>query len=278
MCGLYCFSTFVTIARGGSILPLKVQKIPLAASNSSPILMATNVSSPDETLMAPLNSSSPETSPLPVVSSTPLPSSMNTSTTIQLPGNPGSNNETNNVIRGVPGNPTNVHAVAYDGQAQVSWDAPEDDGSDTILAYEVVTFKNDEKTPSSSGNVVISNTSPTSTSLSTSTIIGGLVNGESYSFKVRSKNTFGYSTWSARSDPVSPLHPPDLCTHHVCSGHGACFPNYDTQVDYNAKCVCYPAYTGAAADCSTKNDKKKAVWTVGDWDTCSVGVRFFLDF
>ena len=107
---------------------------------------------------------------------------------------------------GVPGNPTDVVAVAYDGRAQISWKPPDDDGSDRITHYEVATFVQDDNEPIR-GSVVIGS-SDAKTPPETYIMVGKLTNGVSYSFKVRAENKNGFSTWSARSAPVSPLHPP----------------------------------------------------------------------
>lgn len=200
-------------------------------------------------------------------------------------------------IRGVPSNPTGVAAVAFDGCAEVSWKPPEDDGSDPITAYELGWMDEETHqlvgtqlvTPVASSVTLIQNGSvmPVETAVSavaTSVIVANLANGRSYTFKVRAKNLNGFSTWSAKSLAVSPLHPPDLCGRLSCSGHGTCFPDYHAnavglenelrhrrwlQPSTNAQCICRPGYN--PPDCSVKSDAKTYVWTVTEWTVCSSG-------
>ncbi|KAG6954835.1 hypothetical protein JG687_00011559, partial [Phytophthora cactorum] len=47
-------------------------------------------------------------------------------------------------LHGVPSNPSLVNAVAFDGRAAVTWKAPDDDGLDPILAYEVGWFDEED--------------------------------------------------------------------------------------------------------------------------------------
>lgn len=182
-------------------------------------------------------------------------------TTTEVPNSQG---------HGVPGNPTDVVASAYDTKAQVSWSPPKDDGSDTVLEYEVATFlrQDDNALP---GSVVLSSSSENTTPMSY-TIVGNLINGESYSFKVRAKNVNGYSAWSARSDSIIPLHPPDLCTHVTCSGNGFCFPNYDdnTSGTKAASCICHAKYQ-KSEDCSVKDEGVLYEYVVKEWSECSSG-------
>lgn len=197
-------------------------------------------------------------------------------------------------IHGVPSNPTGVAAVAFDGCAEVSWKPPEDDGSDPITAYELGWM--DEETHQLVGTQLVTSVAssitliqngsamPTETSVpavATSVMVASLANGRSYTFKVRAKNLNGFSTWSAKSLAVSPLHPPDLCGRLSCSGHGTCFPDYHAtavgldnerrslQPSTNAQCICRPGYN--PPDCSVKSDAKTYVWTVTEWTTCSSG-------
>ncbi|CAK4611221.1 unnamed protein product [Aphanomyces euteiches] len=204
----------------------------------------------------------------PPTTTTPIPS-----TTILITPAPTINaSETH----GVPGNPTDVSAIASDSQAQVSWKAPDDDGEDPILEYEVLCIVVDTNKPlPHTYQVTASGTGE----LPTFTLIPNLQNGVTYAFKVRAKNVNGYSTWSAKSQPVSPLHPPDLCTSHSCSGNGACFPLYtivqpnssDTPVNDrdSATCVCKPGFL--APDCSRVDSTIVGTWEVTPWGGCSNG-------
>ncbi|EEY59656.1 uncharacterized protein PITG_12239 [Phytophthora infestans T30-4] len=213
-------------------------------------------------------------------------------------------------LHGVPSNPSFVNAVAFDGRAAVTWKAPEDDGLDPIVAYEVGWFDEEDnvlvgtqKVTSSSVNLVShvgtntnASTAP-AVSVPTSSVVEPLVNGRSYAFKVRAQNVNGYSVWSAKSLAVSPLHPPDLCERLSCSGHGTCFPNYhnerpvhleknrqkriltgpkdsSTAIDeysLDAVCICRPGYS--PPDCSAKSNDEAAqyVWQVTAWSECDSG-------
>lgn len=210
-------------------------------------------------------------------------------------------------MRGVPSNPTLVSAVAYDGRAEVSWKTPDDDGSDPITEYEVGWF--DEEDNVLAGTQVVtqvaasfnvaqngSSTTPSDAeTVPTSAVVTHLLNGRSYTFKVRAKNVNGYSVWSAKSLAVSPLHPPDLCGRLSCSGRGMCFPNYhperssrhrnkrslgsanalestaavDDTSSLDAQCICRPGFN--PPDCSVKDEVTQYVWKVSEWSECSSG-------
>ena len=91
----------------------------------------------------------------------------------------------------VPAAPTNVSAIAGNGQATVSFTAPIDDGGSVITGYEVI---------DSLGNVV-------ATGLSSPITVEGLTNGTSYTFMVRAKNIMGSSNPSQPSNAVTPSAP-----------------------------------------------------------------------
>ncbi|RLO13475.1 hypothetical protein DYB28_000942 [Aphanomyces astaci] len=159
-----------------------------------------------------------------------------------------------NETHGVPGNPTDVLAVASDAQAQVSWKAPDDDGEDPIVEYEVVCLVVDTNTPLPRAIHVASQQG--SSSAPTNVLVPDLQNGVTYAFK------------------VSPLHPPDMCTSLSCSGNGACFPQYNpiqqpSQANMTSSapgskdsgmCVCKPGYL--APDCSRADDLIVGTWEV----------------
>uniref|UniRef100_K3WYP8 Fibronectin type-III domain-containing protein n=1 Tax=Globisporangium ultimum (strain ATCC 200006 / CBS 805.95 / DAOM BR144) TaxID=431595 RepID=K3WYP8_GLOUD len=208
------------------------------------------------------------------------------------------------VMHGVPSNPTMVNAVAYDGRAEVSWKAPEDDGSDPVTEYEVGWFDEEENVLVGSQFVTQvtatfnaaangSSTVPSDAgTVPTSSVVTHLLNGRSYTFKVRAKNVNGYSVWSAKSLAVSPLHPPDLCGRISCSGRGTCFPNYhseragqykhkkrslkrtdtvkaDETSSLDAQCICRPGFH--PPDCSVKDEATQYVWKVSEWSECNSG-------
>ena len=96
------------------------------------------------------------------------------------------NNNTVTVIatETVPGPPTDVNAVPGDGQVEVSWNAPLDTGGLVITGYTATAFPGGESC----------------TSTTTSCVITGLTNGETYSISVTATNAVGTSR---RSKAVS---------------------------------------------------------------------------
>ncbi|HEY5202584.1 MAG TPA: fibronectin type III domain-containing protein [Acidothermaceae bacterium] len=88
-----------------------------------------------------------------------------------------------------PDAPTAVTAVAGDGQATVSWVAPNSNGSG-ITSYTVTTLPD--------------NTTTLSNGTGTSVVVPGLTDGDSYTFTVTATNGAGTSTSSAASTPVTP--------------------------------------------------------------------------
>ena len=77
----------------------------------------------------------------------------------------------------VPGAPTNLMAVATDGQVTLTWDAPEDDGGSAITDYEYRIDQTGEW-------ISIGSTDTTHT-------VAGLVNGTEYVFEVRAVTEIG---------------------------------------------------------------------------------------
>jgi hypothetical protein len=87
----------------------------------------------------------------------------------------------------VPGAPSGVSAVAGDGQATVSWTAPNSNGS-AITGYTVTTSPGGATTPASG----------------TSVVVGGLTDGSQYTFTVTATNGVGTGPASSPSSPVTP--------------------------------------------------------------------------
>jgi large repetitive protein len=83
-----------------------------------------------------------------------------------------------------PGIPLNLAAAPDDQQATLTWDPPADDGGaaiiDYAISYRISGGSWSAPTPAASGVVV-----------------PGLVNGTSYEFRVRARNSVGSGTWSA---------------------------------------------------------------------------------
>ncbi|MBJ7307620.1 MAG: fibronectin type III domain-containing protein, partial [Acidimicrobiia bacterium] len=77
----------------------------------------------------------------------------------------------------VPDPPTDVAAVPSDGQVLVSWNAPLDTGGPDILGYTATVFPGEASC----------------TSTTTSCVITGLTNGETYSISVTATNAIGMS-------------------------------------------------------------------------------------
>ena len=98
------------------------------------------------------------------------------------------------VVPAGPGAPTAVSAVAGDGRATVTWQAPVVDGGSPITGYLV--------TPSIGGVV---QPVRTFTSTATSQLLTGLANGTAYTFTVAAVNGVGTGVASAGSAPVTPF-------------------------------------------------------------------------
>jgi hypothetical protein len=90
-----------------------------------------------------------------------------------------------------PTYPLNPTAVAGNGEAQVSWDAPESNGGSPIINYTVITEPAD----------IAPQTTPDA---STTLLVTGLTNGTSYTFTVYATNIMGNSFISVSTQPVTP--------------------------------------------------------------------------
>lgn len=110
-----------------------------------------------------------------------------------------------------PNPPTGVSAGAGDGQAEVSWIPPNSNGGSPITAYTVDSSPPSGQTPKTVG------------SSTTSTTIGGLNNGTSYTFTVTATNGNGSSAPSAPSISVIPRQgaaPPESRSEELPAGGG----------------------------------------------------------
>jgi Galactose oxidase-like, Early set domain/Fibronectin type III domain len=97
-----------------------------------------------------------------------------------------------------PATPTAPSASAGDGQATVTWTAP-DDGGATITKYTVTPYI---------GSTAQTPKDVTGNPAATSTTVTGLTNGTAYTFKVSATNSVGTSADSAASNSVTPVQPP----------------------------------------------------------------------
>ncbi|RKQ94073.1 all-beta uncharacterized protein [Solirubrobacter pauli] len=98
----------------------------------------------------------------------------------------------------VPGVPANVTASGSNGAATVKWQAPADGGR-TITSYTVTPYL---------GAVAKPATTVTGSPAPANAVVDGLVNGSSYTFKVRATNAVGDGADSAASNAVTPSSAP----------------------------------------------------------------------
>ena len=97
-----------------------------------------------------------------------------------------------NALAFAPAAPTNVAAVAGDGQATVSWTPPLDNGGSVITGYTVTANPGGQQ----------------ATVTGTTATFAYLTNGTPYTFTVTARNSVGDSPASVASTPVTPNPPP----------------------------------------------------------------------
>jgi hypothetical protein len=102
----------------------------------------------------------------------------------------------------VPAAPTNVSAVAGDGEATVSWTAPPANGS-ALTGYTI--------TVSPGGATAVASAT------ASSTVVSGLANGTAYTFTVTAQNAVGASAPSIASLPVTLVRLPGSPTNVVAT-------------------------------------------------------------
>lgn len=105
----------------------------------------------------------------------------------------------------VPGAPSGVSAAASNAQAEVSWDAPSDNGGTPLTDYQV-RYSSNGGTSWSDGVAVGANFADRVYTVT------GLTNGLDYLFEVAAVNNRGVGAWSAPSDPVTPATIPGAPT------------------------------------------------------------------
>ena len=104
----------------------------------------------------------------------------------------------------VPGPPGNLTAVAGDGQAVLTWDAPANDGGAEITDYEYRINRSNPWIPTGSTE--------------TTHTVTGLVNGTVYVFEVRAVNAAGRSASSNRAEAKPEVFTLDFA--HFANGDG----------------------------------------------------------
>jgi hypothetical protein len=100
----------------------------------------------------------------------------------------------------LPDAPTSVSATAGAGQATVNWSTPASDGGRPITGYAVTRYVAGVAQGTTNVGAVIQ------------TIVGGLTNGTSYTFRVAAKNVTGTGAQSTDSNVVMPRTLPDAPT------------------------------------------------------------------
>ena len=131
---------------------------------------------------------------------------------------PGEASSSSNVVVPIrpPDPPTDIEAIAGDGQATVSWIAPIDDGGSSITEYTVT---------SNPGGLIIA-------AADTTTVVTGLTNGESYVFTVAATNAAGPGEASSSSNVVVPVRPPDPPTDvEAIGGDGQATVSWTSPID-----------------------------------------------
>lgn len=141
----------------------------------------------------------------------------------------------------VPDAPGNVSARAGNGQAAVSFTAPDDDGGTPVTGYVVV---------SNPGNIKASGTG-------TTIVVKGLQNGTAYTFTVQAENAAGISQPSAASDAVTPHRSPSGGKSNTSSKSDSGDPGVEILVNGKVE-------TAATAETARLDDKTVTTITVDD--------------
>ena len=152
----------------------------------------------------------------------------------------------------LPGAPTNVQAIAGDGQLTVSWTAPSNNGGAPITSYTVASKANAFTCPATADG-----TWARRTTSNTSITITGLANNNAYRICVRATNSAGDSGWNGTSSSPSDRPGPPTGVQFTSSG-----PD-QLSVTWFA-----PAATGASAItgytvqwCSASNEVCASSWS-----------------
>lgn len=98
-----------------------------------------------------------------------------------------------------PGAPTGVTVAGGNGQVWVSWNPPDGNGGSPIIGYLVIPYLDGTR-----GSPI------TYLSTTTTEVISGLTNGDSYTFAVEALNAEGAGPPSLQSSPVTPTSVPGV--------------------------------------------------------------------
>jgi len=160
---------------------------------------------------------------------------------------------------GPPGPPTGVGTTSGDASVTVAWSAPASDGGSPVTGYLV--------TPFVGGVAQAPVTFPSTATVET---VGGLTNGQAYTFTVSAVNALGQGPASTMSDPVTPATVPGAPTiTSAVGGDASATITWAVPVTDGGAPV--TSYTVAAGDVTTPaNGGQLCMWTSGPL-TCTVG-------
>ena len=151
----------------------------------------------------------------------------------------------------VPGAPSGVSAAAGDADATVTWTAPASDGGSAVTGYRVTTYVGlVAEAVTTVGNV-------------TTDVVGGLTDGDTYSFTVTAINGVGLGATTDFSNTVTPATVPG-----APSGLSATGGDADATVTWTAPASdggsAVTGYTVVASDSTTPADGGETCsWTAG---------------
>lgn len=128
----------------------------------------------------------------------------------------------------VPSAPTSVNATKGAGQVSLTWTAPSSNGGSAILDY-LIEYR------AGNGSWLVFNHTASN---ATSTIVTGLTNGTSYTFRVSAINSAGTSSASSISSAATPLTTPDSPTNlSVTSGDTEVTLTWDAPVQNGGSAI-----------------------------------------
>jgi hypothetical protein len=157
----------------------------------------------------------------------------------------------------VPGPPVGVVATAGDASATVSWSAPASDGGSPVTGYEITTY------------VGLTATATTTVGAVTTDVVGGLIDGDTYSFTVTALSAVGIGATSGLSDAVTPSTVPGAPGGVVATaGDAAATVSWSAPGSDGGSPV--TGYAVVATDLTTPADGGQVcTWTTGPL-TCTV--------